>query len=210
MFGALCRKLNVVIFLRFHSILRAGFYARLVNLLFVFNVKWGTRNKHHDAAGFVHSTQRAEAMCSCSFEIVFFWCDSTSFWTSDTIWNLPQSYTQTFDYVLSGFSFLYSGNTKRRNTRLTTATHDKIYDFLFNLPCLLQRLVDYTILFSLFLHNGHCSQIVVMRLVGGFFFFYSTRLIHSESLDWGFFSLASKISARPTKDKNHLIMLSTN
>jgi hypothetical protein len=104
---------------------------------------------------------------------------------------------------------LYSGNTKRRHTQLTTATHDKIYDFLFNLPCLLQRTVDYTILFSLFLHSGHDSQIVVMRLVGGFFF-YSTRQIHLESLDWGAFSLASKLCARQTQDKNHLIMLSTN
>jgi hypothetical protein len=82
---------------------------------------------------------------------------------------------------------LYSGNTKRRNTQLTTATHDKIYDFLFNLPCLLQRTVDYTILFSLFLHSGHDSQIVVMRLVGGFFF-YSTANSFGELRLGGFFS----------------------
>lgn len=88
---------------------------------------------------------------------------STSFWMSDTIWNLPQSYTEAFGYVLSGFVL-----RQHKAEKNTTATHDEIYDFLFNLPCLLQRLVDETILFSLFLLCRALPS-AAMRLVGGFF-----------------------------------------
>lgn len=96
---------------------------------------------------------------------------------------------------------------KRRKKCCDKWWSDKIYGFLFNLPCLLQRLVDDTILFSLFLQSGNnwCDAL------GRWFFFHSRWLIQLESLDWGaFFLSVIERAAKLAKDKSHLIRRSTN
>lgn len=102
----------------------------------------------------------------------------------------------------------FSDGEQRKRRANERDTNDEIYGFLFDLPCLLQRLVDNTILFSLFLHRWrlqHCRDSSVLG-----------RLLHiansPESLDWGAFILRRPAERVPVGcgTRTHLIMPSTN
>lgn len=117
-------------------------------LRFVFNVKWVTRNKHHDVAGYVHSTQCADPMCSCSFEflttsVLTFLCVLMWLHESLNVWYnfkfTPKLYPSIqafcFDYVLSGF-VLRQPTHKAENEANEAQLRHTIKFMIFYLICL--------------------------------------------------------------------------
>lgn len=95
--------------------------------------------KHNARSQCVHAALK---IFCCSFTLLV--CASMWLHKFLNVWYNLKFTPKLFGYVLSGFLLWETQSGEN-----TTATHDEIYDFLFNLPCLLQRLVDNHFVFSL-------------------------------------------------------------